>query len=201
MNKSVRNYLLGAIASYLVVMLVVIALADKSDQTHAEEIAIATTTSTIAPRTLPVPAFEETEATLKIPNPCESISEEKASSIVPSYMRQGPVIQNAVAPSKKCEWMTDGEETPRLGISIILSTTFFDESEADKLSDLTVGDKSFSVDGYVTGFGGTICGKTAIVKKGEFSFAVALCNKNDKAPTDEELESLAKGVEASLSQA
>ena len=195
MNKSVLNYMLGSLALFIVTVILVATLQDPKSESSEETVSSTTTT---AIRTVPVSTFPENETTGKVPNPCDVISIENVLDVVPSPIVRGPIVQTGIAPSKLCDWSTENEDYPRLGVSIILSKTFFDESEANKVRDETVGEKAFVVEGFVTGFGGAACGETIIVKLREYSYSVAVCNENDKKPSSKELIQLAKDVENSL---
>ncbi len=194
-KNAVRNYLLGAVVSFFVVMALVVAFSNDSE-THETKKNEWSTVTTITP--VSVPAFEETAETQKVLNPCETISIEHIFSVIPKPTKRGPVINNVIAPSKLCEWMIEGQEYPRLGVSIVLSSTVYDASEVTKLADVTLGEKAFIVDGYVTGVGGAACGRTIIVKEKGYSYSVAVCNVKNKKPSNEQLIELATDVSNSL---
>lgn len=153
---------------------------------------IDTTTSTV-----PAPKFDETEASLKIPNPCEVMNLDKVQEIVGDQSPRGPLLQTALVPIKACEWFGGQSNSPRLGVTIALSKEIYDSAEVSKISDAVVGEKTYVIKGY-TLFGGDSCGKTLIGKKGEYSFSVAVCNNEGKDPSQQELEDLATDVVNSL---
>ena len=195
MNKSIRNYLLGSLLAFIVTVLIVALTSDPSKGEQQVKIFSVPTTTT----TIPVPAFTETAETQKIPNPCESICDKNIEKYFKLPIVRGPLVQNADATSESCDWSTNEKQYPHLGVSIVLSTTKYDAAETSKISDAQIGDKSYIVKEYLTAFGGSSCGKTIIVEKGEFSYSVAFCqDENNKKPTDKELIGLAKDVEKSL---
>lgn len=194
-NNAVRNFLIGSLCSFFIVMALVVVLTG-DDEEHIAKKNEWSTVTTIG--SVPVPAFEETAETQKVPNPCTVISIEHVFSVVTDPTMRGPVINNVLAPSKLCEWVTGEKDYPRLGVSIVLSPTVYDASEATKISDAELGEKAFVVDGYVTGVGGTACGRTIIVKEKGFSYSVAVCNEKNKEPSNKQLIELATDVSNSL---
>lgn len=199
MKKSLINYAAGSLVAFIVVATFVILFSDDSktevNKSASSEVSTSTTTTT----TIPLPTFTETPETQTIPNPCETISIENVEKVIEDASVRGPFVQSALAPIKACEWTKGDKEFPILNVSIVGSNTFFDGSLESKDRDIVgVGDSAFVVKGVVTGFGGASCGETIIVKKGNNSFAIALCNEKDKKPTDKQLIELATNVVNSL---
>ncbi|MFN8016274.1 MAG: hypothetical protein U0R17_06690 [Acidimicrobiia bacterium] len=198
MNKSVKNYLIFSLLLFVVTAsLVAIFSGDNKDHKakgESHEEAVSKTTST----TTTIPSDQETDQSRLIPNPCDSLSKKTIDKRISDPVVNGPLVQTAIVPLKACNWQENNELYPKLGVSIISTNTYYDSLEQFKVKDVELGDKSFIVNDFVTGVGGAKCGKTIIVKSGQFAYTVALCKENNKAPTEKELIQLAKEVKKSL---
>jgi hypothetical protein len=181
------------ICASILALCVSVASCSDSDKKNSDD-----TKATVKTSTIPAPTYQETDDTKKIPNPCEVISIEHVASVLTSATIRGPLVQSTTALSKTCEWSTKDKTFPRLGVSIILSPTFYDGSEAEKIDTAKVGDKAFIVKNFVTAIGGTACGKTIMVTSGDYTFSVAACLKDNKKPSTHDLEHWAKDVINSL---
>lgn len=159
-----------------------------------------TTTTFAEPIQESVPTFAENYETVVIPNPCESLTIENVARFVPSSKVRGPLLQNAYAPSKSCEWTPVDEQldTPRLGVSIAGSLGVFDSLEKSATEQVEIGTSGYILNEYQTALGGAACGRTLVSETDTFSFVVALCKANNEIPTSQELIELATNVLNSL---
>lgn len=199
MKKSLINYGLISLAMFVATVLIVsFTSSDTKGENEAQTPVTTTTTTTVPTTTVPPATFVEDANSAKIPDPCTTITIENVNKFAPGSVVRGPLGQNSLAPTMGCIWSVQGNDNPKLGVSIILLPTAIDSAEAEKIKDVAVGEKAFLIEGFKTGFQNTSCGQTIYVKKGDFSFMVAYCPKNPKGEEESTLIELATGVANSL---
>ena len=161
-------------------MLVTISSCSSSNNSNAKEINDGSTQK----NTQPIPTFSAEEFKL-ITDPCTTISIES-------------IQQNSVGPNKTCEWKIDDESFPRLGVSVIQSSNFFNPGQERIIDAPELGEKVFVAPEYVIVLGGDSCGSTIYVVSGKYSFSVAYCDADGQPTSDEVLMALALQVKNSL---
>lgn len=190
-NAQMRRFIFALLIAVTVLTCTV---ACSSDDTSGKK---EVNNGSVQPNTQPVPTFSA-EAFKLISDPCTTISIESVNQLVPDSQVSGSLQQNSVGPNKTCEWKYDEKSFPRLGISIIEATNFFNPADTRIIEDPTLGEKVFVAPEYVIVLGGDSCGNTLYVVAGKYSFSVAYCDKDGKPATDEILLALAGQVKNSL---
>ena len=175
------------------VMLVTISSCSSSNNSNAKEINDGSTQK----NTQPIPTFSAEEFKL-ITDPCTTISIESINLYVPGSKDSGSLQQNSVGPNKTCEWKIDDESFPRLGVSVIQSSNFFNPGQQRIIDAPELGEKVFVAPEYVIVLGGDSCGSTIYVVSGKYSFSVAYCDADGQPTSDEVLMALALQVKNSL---
>ncbi len=193
-----KRYILVSVMIMIGSIMIAVSLQDTSNEEQASE-QVSTTLPIFQREDAPI--FEETDETLAIPDPCVAVSADKVTTFVSPSKVRGPLLQNAIAPTKSCEWFPaqDSLSEPRLTISIAANEKYFDALVDSSEETLQIGNEAHVVDGLSSAIGAAPCGKTLVVKLDNYSFAVGLCKADSQDPTNEELSDLASDILVALS--